>query len=85
MIIRIKRWILKHDTEWLKWQIVKYADDKYDDACWANMCMWPLGFQTFRETFGEEGNWKEQTCDEEYGCYCGKCCKLGRLKWEDGV
>ena len=72
---------MKYDTEWLKFKIAVWLDNHYDDACWANLVLWATGVHSFRETFGKYGDWRDQSCSEESdGCYCGKCCGLGRLK-----
>jgi hypothetical protein len=72
---------MKYDMEWIKTKIIIWLDAHYSDACWANLVMWSTGIQTFKETFGIEGNWKHQSCsDEGGGAYCGKCRKTGRLK-----
>lgn len=74
---------MKYDIEWLKIKIIKWLDKKYDDACWANLVMWSIGEQSFKDTFGaEEGNWRQQSCTNINGdyAYCGKCVETGRLK-----
>lgn len=71
-----------YDMECLKAKIIIWLDKHYSDACWANLVHWQMGRQTWSETFGPfEGNWKEQSCTDEWGgAYCGKCKKNGRLK-----
>lgn len=73
---------MKYDIEWLKIKIIQWLDKKYDDACWANLVMWAIGEQLFKDTFGAEGNWRDQTCTNINGdyAYCGKCVRTGRLK-----
>lgn len=72
---------MKYDIEWLKIKIIIWIDAHYDDVCWANLVMWTIGVQTFKETFGIEGNWREQSCSDEWGgAWCGKCIRIGRLK-----
>lgn len=64
--------------KWLRWQIASYLNNKCKDACWFELCMWALGYHSFRETFIED-RWKSQYCTEEEGAYCGKCYNTGRL------
>ena len=69
-------------VEWVKRRIILWLDKRYDDACWYNLVLWSLGEQSFKDTFGPEGNWREQDCtniDDDYA-YCGKCVETGRLK-----
>lgn len=67
--------------EWIRFMIADLLDRK-PDTCWMNLVLWALGIHTLRETFGRDGNWKDQTCrkdaDEPYD-YCGKCEKTGRF------
>ena len=65
----------------IKWNIIIYLDNKYPEACWANLVHWQIGIASFTETFGKESRWNDQGCCEEYGgAYCGKCVRTGRLK-----
>lgn len=57
-----------------------YIDNRYPEACWANLVMWANGYASFKETFWW-GEWKQQSCREEDGAYCGKCAKTNRLSW----
>ena len=45
-------------------------------ACWANLVMWAMGYQSLGETFRVDGNWKSQICSDPY--YCGKCSPLNK-------
>lgn len=47
-------------------------DDRYPQACWANLVMWAFGFDNNR-------NWNDQDC--ETFAWCGKCMMQGRLKF----
>lgn len=73
---------MKYDREWLKFKIILWLDAHYDDACWANLVLWAIGTHSFRETFGKDGDWREQSCTNINGdyAYCGKCVRTGRLK-----
>lgn len=72
---------MKHNIEWLKGKIIVWIDSHYTDSCWGNLVLWAIGLQTFKETFGSEGNWKGQSCSADCGgAYCGKCAKTGRLR-----
>ena len=65
----------------ITWRIILYIDRKYPESCWVNLVMWQIRVATFRETFGAESRWNDQSCSEEYGgAYCGKCIRTGRLK-----
>ena len=77
---KIKLWIKRHTPihEWIKFKIAAYLDGKYTDACWCNLCLWVVGYRSFRDTF-LDGSWKSQTCSEDDWAYCGKCLKTGRL------
>ena len=73
---------MKHDTEWLKFEIALWFNKHYGDACWFNLCMWAMGAYSFSDTFGKYGNWRNQDCTNINGdyAYCGKCVRTGRLK-----
>ena len=73
---------MKYDIEWLKFKIIAWLNTRYDDACWTNLVLWAVGHRSFRETFGEDGDWCKQTCTNVNGgyAYCGKCVETGRLK-----
>lgn len=60
---------------WIKWRIARLLDRR-KDTCRANLYMWAIGYQTYSETFGVNGNWKSQICKT---AYCGKCYITGRL------
>ncbi len=64
----------------IRFWIIKCLDNEY--TCWANLVMWQLGYQTLKETFGVDGNWKTQICratNKGTSSYCGKCEKTGRF------
>lgn len=64
----------------IKWKLILWIDEKYPEACWANLVMWQIGVATFRETFGPDSRWNDQSyCEEHGGAYCGKCEINGRL------
>jgi hypothetical protein len=44
--------------------------------------MWSLGYQSLKETFGVNGNWKSQICcaDNSPYAYCGKCELTGKFQ-----
>lgn len=44
------------------------------ESCWANLVLWAVGYQSLFETFGANGNWKNQRCNPE-DAYCGKCSR----------
>jgi len=67
-------------AERIRFRIADYIDDTHPEACWANLAMWAMGYRSFKETFWH-GEWKDQSCTEEDGSYCGKCAKTGRLSW----
>ena len=74
--------------ERIKFIIIRLLDRK-EDTCWANMAMCALGYQTFWETFGANGDWKIQLCRERYckgtpWAYCGKCERTGRFYSKKG-
>ena len=56
--------------------------NRREGACWANLVLWALGYQSLMETFGTNGNWKSQICRRDCGAtpfaYCGKCQLTGR-------
>lgn len=69
---------MKYDIEWLKFKIAVWLDNHYDDACWYNLASWAMGHHGFWETFGKNGDWRDQSCTDY--AYCGKCVRTGRLK-----
>jgi len=73
---------MKYDREWLKFRIAEWLDNHYNDACWFNLATWAMGMRGFWETFGKNGDWRDQSCTNINGdyAYCGKCVKTGRLK-----
>jgi hypothetical protein len=69
-------------VEKIKLRLIVWIDNKYPEACWANLVTWQDGGYTFKEMFGYKSRWNEQDCSEEHGgAYCGKCIRTGRLKW----
>ena len=60
--------------------IMEYLDARHPEYCRAELVMWALGYNTFKETFTEEGC-KNQSCSGNnlYDSYCGKCAVTGRL------
>lgn len=47
-------------------------DDRYPQACWANLVVWAMGYDTNQD-------WDEQNC--KTFAWCGKCRVLGRFKY----
>jgi len=64
----------------IRFWIASYLDDRHPEICWAELVMWSLGYQTFREIFLEHGC-KNQICrgKNPWDAYCGKCACTGRL------
>lgn len=62
--------------EQIRFKIALYLN-RNPKACWANLVMWAIGYQTFTETFDKSGNWKARICDDM--AYCGKCREPVRL------
>ena len=77
---RVKVWCRRHwpIDEWLRWTMIAWLNDRYDDACWYQMCRWALKYESFDDIF-LSGNWRYQTCTEDEGAFCGKCVAIGRL------
>lgn len=59
------------DDGWVKWKIALWVDKRHE-ACWFELVLWVLGNLTTWECFFQ-GYWKDQSCTEETGYYCGKC------------
>lgn len=55
----------------IRMRIADYLNHQ-PDVCWAHVCLWAIGYQSFSETFGRDGNWKSQYCFPGEA-YCGKC------------
>lgn len=67
---------------WIRLKVARFLDKIYPDACWLNLYFWAIGWQTLRNTFGENGNWKHQICrwnnEGTPYAYCNKCALTGR-------
>ena len=64
----------------LRLKIAVNLNDRYPEMCWAELVVWSLGYNTFKETFTERGVYN-QSCsgNNPWEAYCGKCACTGRL------
>lgn len=71
--------------EKIKWKIAEKLD-KNKEYCWANLCMWALGYRKFLSLFlinHPENDYKHQMCRKDNKgipyAYCNKCELNGRF------
>lgn len=73
LIDRILFWLYNLiPIEKLRLRFARYIDDKYSQACWANLVIWAFRLNNNKD-------WNDQEC--KTFAWCGKCRVLGKLEY----